>query len=345
MRAALLEDVPRVLEHFGITFRNRGAELLTVLCPACGQRSRPSVCISAETGVWIDHARGCHGDIFALVAGYSGLDVQQEFPRVLELAGGIVGLSVVEVDSERDQRIAERRRAADDQQRRREGERAVLRATMPLRWATLDQRHPGGERYLRDRGLDPDVLRHSGDLVRYTPNGDPTLALRDISTGAIVGIQSRRLGGERKIHTVSGSQVAGAVLAGRLVDLDPGGVDVAALVEGLADTLAAHLQWPGCAIFGAPGAGQLPTIAAALARRILVVRGWLLLTVDNDDAGVTQAGRAIVAAVGAGLALAPPTAQLDRPCTVRLVELGRHHDLADAHAAGWRFEWPTSRPA
>ncbi len=343
VRAGLLGDVAHALRHFGISFLERGAQLVTRQCPTCGRRSRPCVRIATNTGVWIDHARGCHGDILALLAGYSGLDTRRDFPRVLELGAQIAGLSSAEAP-ERTFRLAEQSRRTEIQRQHDAAARAAVRADMPARWGALARRHTAGEAYLLGRGLDPDVLRNQGDLVRYTVHGDPSLALRDLATGAIVGIQSRRPLGDRKIHTEFGSQVAGTALAGQLLDLDPDGVDVAVLVEGLADTLAAHLQWTGCAIFGAPGAEQLPTIAAAVARRVMLVRGWLLLAADDDAAGVTQAGKAIVAALDAGLTLAPPGASLQGERTVRLVELGEHHDLADAHAAGWRYMWPEQRP-
>lgn len=339
----LLGNVGRVLDRYGVEYQDRAAELRTRLCPECGQRSRPSVSISTETGLWIDFAHGCHGDILALVAGYGGLDIRSEFPRVLELGAEIAGLSPVEADLERHRPTAERHRAPNGDRNPEEAKRAALRASMPERWAALAHRDDVGERFLVERGLDPEGLCARGDVVRYSSSGDPAMALRDLANGQIVGIQYRCLDGGRKLTCEFGSKVKGAALWGRRADLDPDGVDVAVLVEGFADTLAAHLQWPGCAIFGAPGADQLPRIASAVARRVVEVRGWLLIAVDDDEAGVNQAAKAIVAAVDAGLALAPSTAGIDGPYTVRLIELGPHHDLADAHRVGWRYGWPALR--
>jgi hypothetical protein len=75
----------------------------------------------------------------------------------------------------------------------------------------------------------------------------------------------------------------------------------------------------------------MPPVAAAIAPRLVAARGWLLVTVDDDEQGVAGAGDAMRAAVDAGL-------ELGR--SVRAIELGAHHDLADAWAAGWRWTWP-----
>ena len=42
------------------------AELRTRICPTCGERSRPTVFVSMETGAWFCHPHSCHGDIFDL---------------------------------------------------------------------------------------------------------------------------------------------------------------------------------------------------------------------------------------------------------------------------------------
>ena len=337
IRAALIAQPARVLKHFDVDFQDRGSELRTRNCPACGPRSSRAVCISADTGTWFCHPHGCHGDVLDLVAGYAGLNSRTAFPRVLELGAVIAGVSADHDHRERDRRRLEQQRQAEARRRQDAEQRAAKRRAIEAEWATMARRHPAGERYLRDRGLEPDRLHAVPDLLRYTVNGEPALALRDLATGETAGLQWRKLTGNPKIHTASGSQVARSALAGRLSDLDPAGADVAVAVEGLADTLAAHLQWPGCAIFGAPGAAQLPTIVAAVAHRVREVGGWLLMAIDDDEAGVKAAAQAIVEAVDAGLRLASAAAEPTGSCSVRLVQLGDHHDLADAHAAGWRY--------
>ena len=332
-----------VLDHYGVKFTTRGDELRTRQCGACGQRSRDAVSINVATGKWCCHRCGEKGDLLRLVALFSGLDVAREFPRVVELAAQIAGIDASAPDPEIERGRAERRKADEERRARARAEANAVRAAMSSRWAALSTTHPSGERYLAGRGLDPRELRRAGDVVRYSPSGDPAVALRDLETGAIVGMQYRRLTGEPKIIAERGSQLAGSALLGRSSDIDPEGADVAVIVEGLADTLAAVLAFPGCAVFGAPGAGQMARIAAAVAPRVRVARGWLLLLADNDETGTDNASDAIAEVVRAGLQLAHEGAGIDGASTVRLVDIGAHHDLADAYAAGWRNPWPQVR--
>ncbi len=319
-----------VLDHHGIRYKRAGDELRTQHCPSCGQRTRPSVAINAATGAWSCHAHGCHGGLFAAVAGFAGLDIAKEYPRVIEHAAAIAGITA-ELDPEMERRIAERRRIDEERRRKDEAEREAAIAAMPGRWNALDRRSIAGEQYLAGRKLDPAELRGRGDLLRYSTSGELALPMRDIETSAIVGIQYRGSGAKR-FRTEPHSDASSSALVGRLTDLDPEGVDVAILVEGLADTIAASLAFPGCAVFGAPGCEHLERIARAIAPRIIACRGWLLIVPDNDIGGATHAGAAILAAEGAGLAL-------DRDLFV--IDLGEHHDLADAWAAGWRWSWPS----
>lgn len=326
-----------VPEHYGIKFKICGDELRTRHCPACGQRSTDAVAINVDSGLWCCHVCGARGDVFALVAGYAGLDARRDFVKVKELAAQIAGISSAASDPDLVRRLAERRRQEELRRVQEQAERAAAVASMPARWEALDRRSLVGERYLEGRGLDPSELRH---VVRFSPQGDPALALRDLETGTVTGIQYRKLHGEPKLISEKGSRIAGSALHGKLTDIDPDGVDVAVIVEGLADTLAAALAFPGCAIYGAPGAGQMARIAAAVAPRVAAARGWLLMTVDADSTGIAAGSDAIVEAVRGGLRLADGDAGLDGAGTIRLIDLGDHHDLADAYAAGWRYTWP-----
>lgn len=338
-----------VLKHFGVAYRASGKELRSRTCPTCGERSADSVCVEATTGTWICHAHGCHGDVLDLVAGYAKLDVRRDFSRVLALAAEISGSAMVGgLDRDRERVLEERRRRAHEDAARHENRRREAVATMPRVWEGLRSRSDVGERYLASRALDPDALRSQGDIVRYSEAGDPVVALRDLETGQVVGVQYRHIRpGDNKLTCHTGSLPAGAALYGRIAALAPDGVDVAVIAEGLADTLAACLTWPGCAVFGAAGAGQLKRVAAAVAPRVAACRGWLLLVVDDDDAGIEGVKGAVIAAEEAGLALADATAGLEGASTIRLVSLGRgadgrfHHDLADAYRAGWRWRWPS----
>ncbi len=329
-----------VCERFEVRFKLSGNELRTRQCPTCGQRSTECVAINASTGLWHDHAHSCRGDVFSLIAGYAGLHPERDFAAVLEIAAQICGVSDTQYNPENNRQIEARRRADQERRRAVEAERAAALASMPARWESLSRRSQTGEAYIDGRGPSAAELRLRGDVVRYSASGEPAVALRDLVTGAIVGIQYRCLSGGQKLRAEKGSQLAGSALFGKLSDIDSDGVDIAVLCEGLIDTLTVVVEFPGCAVFGAPGAGQMARIAAAVAPKIAAVRGWLLVVADDDAAGIGGASDAVVEAVKAGLRLEDDDAGLDGASSVRVVDLGAHHDLTDAYAAGWRYQWP-----
>ena len=111
------------------------------------------------------------------------------------------------------------------------------------------------------------------------------------------------------------------------------GPDVAILTEGITDTLAALLAFPGCVVLGANGASRMEDVAAAIAPRLVAARGWLLVVPDVDGGtGEDNAAEAVVAAERAGLKL---------DASILLVDVRPHKDLADAVQAGWRWRWPS----
>jgi hypothetical protein len=222
---------------------------------------------------------------------------------------------------------------------------------MPFIWKSLDRRHVTGEGYLRERGIDPKPL-FERDAVRYSKLGDPAVRLHDLATGNLTGIQYRMLRGDSKLLVHPGSQTAGSSLIGRLTKLEK--VRVAIIVEGLADTLVAHLIWPEAAVFGAAGAEQLENIATVVGAAVARRRGILLIVPDNDPddpngqvgVGIRCAARAVIAATAAGLELVDQVRKSDQ-AKIQIVDLGknladqRHHDLADAwKCSRWRWRWP-----
>jgi len=313
-------------------------------CPRCKRRQRRPACkVDRDTGRWIHHsgpggAAVCKGDALELVAAFEGLDTRTQFPEVLARAAQIVGVGP-NIDPGELARIrAEHQAACEARDRRAAEERARGEAMVPALWEALERRHLYGERYLASRGLDPAALRRCGDVVRFYPEGSPAVRLYSLDAGEPINIVRRQIDREPKILSldlanalgvdeVMGTFSTAGTLAGRVTDLDPDGVDAAVLVEGMTDALAAVLAFDGYAVLGANGARMMPRVATAVAPRLVAARGWLLVAVDDDEQGVAGAGDAMRAAVAAGLEL---------EVSVRAIELGAHHDLADAWRAGWR---------
>ncbi len=350
VRAALAGCAPEILDRFGADYRN-GRNLTLRECPGCKRRQRrAAVKVHRDTGLWIHHngtSAACTGDALDLLGALAGLD-RSRFPELLELAAPIAGITADTEPAELARIRAEHAARREARARRAADQRAAAEPLMPGLWAALACRHPRGERYLDERGLDPTALRARGDLVRYYRDGSPAVLLRSLDDGRPINITRRLIDdSERKILTLSiarelgldeqevdGSFSTAGTLVGRVTEIDPDGVDVAVLVEGVTDSIAAALAFDTCAIVGANGWRQMPRVAIAVAPRLVEARGWLLVAVDDDEQGVEGAGAAMRAAVDAGLVLRK---------SVRAIELGEHKDLADAWRAGWRWVWPDDR--
>ena len=336
-----------VLDHFEI--KRRGSTQWSVqTCPQCGQLKRGSVSIHPESGLWSCHHCNARGGIFDLVAGYAGIDPKQDFQRTLGIAATIAGVPHGIPNEDYAKLIEEHHTRRAEQSAAETARRDRIRARMPYIWNSLDRRNVTGESYLRDRGIDPDPL-FERDAVRYSKLGDPAVRLHDLATGNLTGIQYRMLRGDSKLLVHPGSQTAGASLIGRLAKLEK--VRVAIIVEGLADTLVAHLIWPEAAVFGAAGAAQLEAIAAAVGAGVAQQRGVLLIVPDNDDVGIKNTARAVMAATSVGLELVDCVKKSDQ-AKMQIVDLGksladqRHHDLADAwKCSRWRWRWPEEEAA
>ncbi len=312
-----------VIGRYGIKGRRSGREFRTKLCPSCGLRSRDSVVINLDTGRWIDHAHGCSGDAFALIAGFEGLDAKTQFSKVLELAAEIAGVVAVSDPTERARRrtdVARReelRREAEASENEQRRQDAIKRATAC--WGRLACSSSRGESYLLSRGV-ADV-RGRG-LVRFTDDGDIAVALNSADS-EIINVVRRRISGEPKVLGMAGCPTAGT-LVDPIADIAHGR-DVV-LVEGVFDALTARIAWPSAVVLGAHGAGNLPGIAEAAARRIAVARTRLLLVPHADEAGeraMIAAGRI---AIAAGLQLSASLVVID--CGAK--------DLNDGWCAGWR---------
>lgn len=342
-----------VLDYYDVR-RHGHAQWSVKLCPGCGQLSRGSVSIHPSTGLWRCHHCQAQGGIFDLVAGYAGVDIKTNFHQVLGLAAVIAGVPHDGIPEEEHVALLEAHRVRRaESAAREERKRQRNRAQMPILWNNLERRSVRGEAYLAGRALDPEVLR-ARDSVRYSATHDPAVALRDLATGAVVGIQYRKLTGDAKLLSQPGSQVQGSCFIGCLAHFER--TRLAILVEGLADSLAARLTWPTAVIFGAPGASQLAVVAAAIAPHVAARRGLLLVVPDDDPPGEHNTALAIIAAQKAGLELVDQAHQVheEDEAKIQLVDLGHdladrpHHDLAQARACSrWGWQWPAraTRPA
>ena len=326
-----------ILDAFGVRYHDAATIRLTA-CPRCGATTkREAIAINRATGRWIHHSgpsavdAPCRGGKLELVAALSGLDQKQDLVRVLEIAAPIAGITARTSSSERDKI---RMRAAREQaryERELATRRADATAGVPGRWGSLARRSIEGERYLAGRGLDPLELV-ARDAVRFDRD-DPAVALHAYD-GAIVNIARRRRDPAASVKApVLPSCTTDGILVGRVEDIDctGGGPDVAVLVEGITDTLAGVLAFPGCVIAGAHCADRLPHVVAAIAPRLAAARGWLLIVPHVDGGkGEECAADAVRVASRAGL-------RLDE--SIHLVDVRPSKDLADAWRGGWRWSW------
>jgi len=340
----------RVLERFGVD--GRGTRTITLReCPWCRRTPRRlAVRVNRDTGRWVHHGGGetCRGDAFDLLAAFMGLDARRaaDFPRVLEAAAEITGIGPDTDHAELARMRDEHRARIAERDRREAAERAEGEALVPALWEALDRRHLRGERYLRDRGLDPAALRACGDVARFDRDGNVCVQLWDSTDNPRPINIARRMVApgpdDPKVRTLSLARELGRTgitggfstcgsLVGRAVDVDAAGQDVAILTEGVADTLAAMLAFPGCAIVGANGTDRMADVAHAIAPRLVAARGWLLVVAHRDEQGYKGATDALVRAVDAGLVLRE---------SARVVDIAPHKDLADAWRTGWRWTWP-----
>lgn len=317
-----------VLARFGVAGTTRGAEFRTRLCPSCGPRSRDAVVINLDSGRWVDQAHGCHGDLLALVAQLGGLDCKRDFQRVLELAADVAG-----VGPDVDPAVVAAARARQAEQEAAAAAARKFERVDAIRyagnlWRRAGARHPHGERYLAGRGLDPQELIARG-AVRFD-YGDPIVALYS-SRGQVINVVRRKVdpGAGPKVLGLASCPTLGT-LVGHLDQVRAGATVV--LTEGVADSLAAVLVWPGAVVLGAHGASNMEAIGQYAAKLAALAGGCALVIVPHLD----PPSKAAPLGVGLEAATKASCWALQAQVPTTMIDLAPHKDLAEAWSKGWR---------
>lgn len=285
-------SVESVLDFYAVEVDHRGRWLRGRTCPGCGEhkRGREAFAVEVEAGRFKCHKCGAGGDLLDLVALCEGLDPRRDFPRVVEMAAQIAGVSAPLPDAERERRREERRVAAEARRRAEAQRRADAEARAPGVWESLRRDDARGRAYLRSR-----MLETVAGEVRYTERS-VCLRLRQLD-GRVTNIVGRRFdGAEPKIRGISGCRTFGTFGDLRKLAATSGPI---VLVEGFGDYLSGRVLWPERLIIGAHGAGNLPGLAEGLAPSC-IERG-LVIVPHLDDVGLRRSDEAIASLVRGGV--------------------------------------------
>lgn len=348
-------EVRALLAAYGVKFKNGGGrnELQSKECPRRQDHSTPDAFrFNVIKKRWQCFPCNASGDVFTYVAEMENLDCKSEFPAILKRAAEIAGVTTTIVSAEervrrakemRDQRVA--RQIQIDAEERDEEYRATSTAT--AYWNAMRLCDADGERYLRTRGLTPsNVVQLSGRLRfdcsdhprrdRWSSDGSPSLALYNLQTNQLDGVVRRRLPDvidldhedkrKTKAPTLTGCRGSGAM--GNPLSAIRTGCDVIA-TEGIIDSVTSMIAWPDAVTIGSNGTGPLANVIGEIARRVVAVRGRLLLVPHADEKrqGEDAMRPGVRAAVGAGLRIG---------FNLKIVDLGSAKDLNEAWTQGWR---------
>lgn len=350
-----------VLGHFGIQARTSGDEIRLRVCPACGPRNRDCVCVHRITGRWFDHARGCKGDIFDMVARLAGLDCGSDFPSVLDLAAQIAGVDVLATASTST-------RPPDPDPFINNGVGKASSGAPPVRapasatssdfamaeasrlaiavWTRLHESSEAGAAYLTRRGL---AALAGSTHVRYAPLAVEPLTtwgkrvgrllsraaicvpVHAVDSGSIINVVARRLdvrsSNEPKVVSLPAMK---KVVEGRLLGTFgswAGYVDHprdVVIVEGVFDYLSALHLWHDKLVLGADGAQLLPKIGQLVGPQLADSKHRVFLVPHDDPSGLDGNKKLCRSLLAAGVSR-------EQVC---VVDLTRHKDLNDAHVAG-----------
>lgn len=333
--------IEHVMERYGLHARKRGRAIRLPECPSCRlHSSSKAVWINTRKDTWGHFGHGkreggsCYGDAFDLIAVCESLDRRRDWQRILEIAAKIAGVDARPLtDAERAERRAYHERMRAERDRLAEIEEtkmlmeAKLKATATWQRLASQRRNIALRAYLRTaRKLNPEPLIEA-DHVRSDLLGNVHVPLWSLDDGELVNVVSRAISEKNtgpKVLGLAGCPTAGT-LCGRLAEIQAGSKVL--IAEGVIDTLTAIQLWPDHVVLGAHGAGRLTQIVEAAAPIVHAKGGRLVLVPDGDDVGQRCAINAGEAALDAGL-------EMDE--TLVVVDLGDHHDLNDAHCAGWK---------
>jgi hypothetical protein len=323
--------VEDVLAHFQIPGQWRGRWLRSRRC-AVKDHDTDAFGISRE-GRHHCHACDIGGDLLRLVAIGHKLDMQHDFPRVLEIAAEIAGIEDDESFGGSGQPQAVARMARDPLPpipplheritlaKRRAAwtwERLIRRSDLPRSAADLYLQH--------ERKLDPGRLRELEE-IRETPmrcSAQEAMKSPDLKSlaysfavpgvalpvrsldGALVDIRVRRFEpreNQPKIIGMLGGVTTGPAEPGRTRALvgcyghpeciDPGPSLLVVVVEGALDYLTALNVWPEAQVLGAVDAGSLGLVAAHAARGLASYPGGRMLIVEQNDGAGAAADRSV----------------------------------------------------
>ncbi len=311
-----------VLEYYGLKFKRCGThEVESSACPQRNDHSRRALTMNLQTGRWQCFPCSTSGDLFTFIAFAERLHPRRDFPAVVQAAAKISGtggyVDPVVIEQRRTEALAQ------EAERQREKARLAVEAIPKATefWHSLPQRSKRGETYLAQRGLHALV---GTSVIRFDLDS-PAVRLHD-HLGNVRNVVRRRLPelGEPKTPGLPACPTSGS-LVHSFGQVQHGGIVV--VTEGVVDTLTAIAAWPGAAVLGAHGAGNMAKLAHGAAAKAVLVGARLLLVPHNDKAGYTAARDAASAAFSVGLSVTSGT--------IGFVRHGAK-DLNEAWCGGWR---------
>lgn len=348
-------EVRALLSAYGVKFKAGGGrnELQSKECPRRQSHStQDAFRFNTIKKRWQCFPCNASGDVFTYVAEMESLSCKSDFPTILQRAAEIAGVTTTIVSAEerarrademRDRRVA-RQIQIDADEQDQEQQAAAIATTY---WNAMRLCSADGERYLGTRGISPShIIQLSGRLRfdcgdhpsrdRWSSDGAPSLALYNLQTDHLDGVVRRRLPDvieidhedkrKTKAPTLTGCRGSGAM--GNPLSQIKSGCDVIA-TEGIIDSVTSMLAWPDAITIGSNGTGPLANVISEIARRVVAVRGRLLLVPHADEKrqGEDAMRPGVRAAISAGLRIG---------FNLKLVDLGSAKDLNEAWTQGWR---------